>query len=277
MRIMNETPGFFLLRHDRALPGSLNMAVDGHLLASLGEAPRTVLRFYQWERPTASLGAGQTAARVVDPEFCRAHGIDIVRRITGGKLVLHHQEVTYSVTSNDVGTFSDTLGGSYKRISQALVCGLEGMGLKASLADKAPPFYAKGTMPCFSLPAQDEIEIGGLKIVGSAQKRTGGRFLQHGSIPLAHDVDLLRAVSLYKAEGGIRMTSLSRELGREVDFDWAVDRLTAGFEAFFGVTLCPLTLEPADWEAIRALEAGKYAHPAWTFEGRDPTEPSGSR
>jgi lipoyl(octanoyl) transferase len=248
------------------------MAVDGHLLASLGETPRTVLRFYQWERPTASLGAGQTAARVVDPEFCRAHGIDIVRRITGGKLVLHHQEVTYSVTSNDVATFTDTLGGSYKRISQALVRGLEGMGLKAALADKAPPFYAKGTMPCFSLPAQDEIEIGGLKIVGSAQKRTGGRFLQHGSIPLAHDEELLRSVSLYKGEGGIRMTSLSRVLGRDVDFDWAVERLTAGFADFFGGSLLPLELRPSDWEAIRALESRKYAHPAWTFEGRDAAE-----
>jgi lipoate-protein ligase A len=274
---MSQESGFFLLRHDRPLPGSLNMAVDGHLLASLGKAPRTVLRFYQWERPTASLGAGQTAARVVDPEFCRAHGIDIVRRITGGKLVLHHQEVTYSVTSNDAAAFTDTLGGSYKRISQALVRGLEGMGLKAALADKAPPFYAKGTMPCFSLPAQDEIEVGGLKIVGSAQKRLAGRFLQHGSIPLAHDEELLRAVSLYKGDGGILMTSLGRELGREVDFDWAVGHFVAGFQSFFGVSLRPLDLAGSDWEAIRALEARKYAHPGWTFEARDPAEAASSR
>lgn len=274
---MNQEPGFFLLRHERPLPGSLNMAVDGHLLATLGEAPRTILRFYQWERPTASLGAGQTAARVVDPEFCRVHGIDIVRRITGGKLVLHHQEVTYSVTSNDAATFTETLGGSYKRISQALVRGLEGMGLKAALADKAPPFYARGTMPCFSLPAQDEIEVGGLKIVGSAQKRLAGRFLQHGSIPLAHDEALLRAVSLYKGEGGILMTSLGRELGREVDFGWAVDKLVAGFEAFFGIVLKPLEMDGSDWEAIRALETRKYAHPTWTFEAREPGDPASLR
>ncbi|MDD8027377.1 MAG: biotin/lipoate A/B protein ligase family protein [Acidobacteriota bacterium] len=274
---MNEQSGFFLLRHDRALPGSLNMAVDGHLFASLGDEPRTVLRFYQWERPTASLGAGQTAARVVDPEFCRTHGIDVVRRITGGKLVLHHREVTYSVVSNDVAVFTDTLAGSYKRISQALVKGLDGMGLNAVLAGKAPASYARGTMPCFSVPAQDEIEIGGLKIVGSAQKRIGGRFLQHGSIPLAHDEEILRSVSLYKGEGGIRMTSLGRELGRDVDFDWAVGKLLAGFEAFFNASLRPLDLAPSDWESIRTLEARKYAHPAWTFEGRDPAEPCPAR
>jgi lipoate-protein ligase A len=65
------------------------------------------------------------------------------------------------------------------------------------------------------------------------------------------------------------MTSLGRELGREVDFDWAAQLLTEGFEAFFGVSLQPLELSAADWEAIRALEARKYASPVWTFEGRD--------
>ena len=246
------------------------MAVDEFLFRSLGENPATFLRFYQWERPTASLGYGQKAARVVDPEFCRTNGIDIVRRQTGGKLVLHHREITYSVVSNDVDLFTSTLGGSYKLISQALVKGLEKMGLSAALAEKAPPFYARGTMPCFSHPAQDEIEIGGLKIVGSAQKRTGGRFLQHGSIPLAHDEELLKAVSLYKTEGGILMTSLGRELGREVDFRWGVERLAGGFAEFFGVSLLPLILTEEDWGQIRDIESCKYADPRWTFEAIDP-------
>jgi lipoate-protein ligase A len=262
---MNSKTGFFILTHENPLPGSLNMAVDEFLFRSLGEETRTILRFYEWTRPTASLGFGQKADLVVDSDFCARNGIDLVRRVTGGKLVLHHREVTYSVTSNDVDAFTATLGGSYKRISQALVKGLEKMGLAASLAAKAPPFYAKGTMPCFSQPAQDEVEIGGLKIVGSAQKRTAGRFLQHGSIPLAHDETLLRAVSLYKAEGGIRMTSLGLELGREVPFVWAVERLIAGFEEFFGVVPRPFVLTDADWSSVRAIEARKYAAPAWTF------------
>ncbi len=243
------------------------MAVDEFLFRSLGEEPVTFLRFYQWERPTASLGYGQTAARVVDPEFCRLNGIDIVRRQTGGKLVLHHGEITYSVVSNDVEMFTSTLGGSYKLISQALAKGLEKMGLSASLSAQAPPFYARGTMPCFSHPAQDEIEIGGLKIVGSAQKRAGGRFLQHGSIPLTHDEELLRAVSLYKTEGGILMTSLGRELGREVDFEWGVERLKGGFADFFRVILQPLTFNDCEWGRIREIESRKYADPRWTFEG----------
>jgi len=254
------------LTHSRPLPGSLNMAVDEFLFRSLGEEPTTCLRFYQWERPTASLGYGQKAARVVDPEFCRQNGIDIVRRQTGGKLVLHHREITYSVVSNDVETFTPTLGGSYKLIARALVKGLQRMGLAASLSEKAPPFYARGTMPCFSHPAQDEIEIGGLKIVGSAQKRTGGRFLQHGSIPMNHDEELLKAVSLHQVDGGILMTSLGRELGREVDFGWGVARLKEGFAEFFGVSLQPLILTGQEWALIHEIETRKYANPRWTFE-----------
>ncbi|MGZ5440005.1 MAG: lipoate--protein ligase family protein, partial [Candidatus Aminicenantales bacterium] len=77
-----------LIVEPEPLPGSWNMAVDEHLFRLAGESHRTYLRFYRWERPTASLGYSQDASRVVDVEFCRSHGIDIVRRMTGGKLVL---------------------------------------------------------------------------------------------------------------------------------------------------------------------------------------------
>jgi len=260
---------WLLLVEPEPLAGSLNMAVDEHLFHALGGGPATVLRFYRWVRPTASLGRGQKAEQVVNREFCSRNGIDIVRRLTGGKLVLHHREITYSVASNDIGVFTDTLAGSYRLISRALVLGLKKMGLDADLAGQAPPSYARGTMPCFTLPARDEVEIGGLKIIGSAQKRAGGAFLQHGSIPVSHDPALLRAVSLYPEEGDLRMTSLSEVLGREVGYDWAVERMTAGFAEFFGAELRPLTLADADRDAVRALEGRKYASAAWTFEGRE--------
>lgn len=260
-----------LLVESEPLAGSLNMAVDEHLFRALGGGPATVLRFYRWVRPTASLGRGQKAEQVVDREFCGRNGIDIVRRPTGGKLVLHHREITYAVASNDAALFTDTLAGSYKLISSALVLGLKKMGLDAGLAGQAPPSYARGTMPCFTLPARDEVEIGGLKIVGSAQKRAGGAFLQHGSIPVRHDPALLRSVSLYPEKADLRMTSLSEVLGREVGYDWAVERMTAGFAEFFGAELRPLTLADSDREAVAALEDRKYAAPEWTFEGREPS------
>jgi len=257
-----------LIVEPRPLPGSRNMAVDEFLFRSLAGEPRTFLRFYQWERPTASLGAGQDASRAVDLEFCRQNGVDVVRRATGGKLVLHHNEVTYSVVSSDAATFTATLGGSYKLISKALMRGFELMGLAPAAADQAPPFYAKGNLPCFSHPAKDEIEIGGRKIAGSAQKRTAVGFLQHGSIPLAHDERLLKAVSLLGGDPAeIRMTSLSEELGRPVEFAWAVERLAAGFRDFFKVEFAPLALAPADDAVIAEIERTKYADPDWTLHG----------
>ena len=258
-----------LLIEPRPLPGARNMAVDEFFFRSLAARPLTFLRFYQWARPTASLGFTQDAARAADLEFCRRSGIDVVRRITGGKLVLHHLEITYSLASSDTATFTSTLAGSYKLISRALMRGLGLMGLSPTAAGKAPASYAKGNLPCFSHPAQDEIEIGGKKIVGSAQKRSGAGFLQHGSIPLAHDERLLKSVSLLGEDPAeIRMTSLSEALGRPVDFAWAVERLAAGFREFFGVEPDPLVLTAADEEAVREIERTKYGRESWTLRGR---------
>lgn len=248
------------------LPGPWNMAVDEHLFRLAGGSPRTFLRFYRWERPTASLGYSQEAARVVDVDFCRAHGIDIVRRLTGGKLVLHDREVTYALASADAGVFTETVRESYRLISQALLKGFELLGLSARLAEASPPGYAKGTMPCFAFPARDEIEIGGRKIAGSAQKRTGPLFLQHGSIPLEKDEALLAAVARPgESPEGLGMTSLSEALGRPVDFDAAVGPLVHGLAEFFEVTFEEFSLGPDDREAVRRLRDARYASDDWTF------------
>ena len=242
------------------------MAADEYLFAAAQRERATFLRFYRWERPTASLGYSQDAARAADLDFCRAKGIDIVRRMTGGKLVLHHRELTYSLASSDADVFTDTLRESYRRISLGLVRGLELMGLDARLAPASPPAYARGTMPCFAFPARDEVEIGGLKIVGSAQKRTGGAFLQHGSVPLENDEDLLRGAA--RSEGpdaGIRMTSLAEALGRPVAFAWAAEQLSLGLSGFFGVALEPLSLDGAAGEEIARIEAERYGDEAWTL------------
>jgi lipoate-protein ligase A len=249
------------------LPGSRNMAVDEFLMRRTETTAATYLRFYRWDKPTASLGYSQPAAKVLDLDFCRRNGIGVVRRITGGKLVLHDKEVTYAVASADAAVFTETLRDSYRLISRALMKGLELMGLRPHMAEISPPSYVKGTMPCFALPARDEIEIEGKKIVGSAQKRTGPVFLQHGSIPLEKDEALLaaaagRAAASAESPG---MTSLSEALGRPVDFAWAVERLCRGFAEFFGVTLEPFILTAADRDEVSALEAERYVRPEWTL------------
>jgi len=258
---------WLLVADKAALRGSLNMAVDEYLFTRAREGSQTFLRFYQWERPTASLGYGQDAARATDLDFCRANGIDVIRRMTGGKVVLHHKELTYSLASSDTETFTATLRDSYQLISLALIKGLSLMGLSARLAPASPPDYVRGTMPCFAFPARDEVEIGGRKIIGSAQKRTGASFIQHGSVPLEKDEALLKAVAKSDAEdAGVNMISLSEALGRPVDFDWAASRFSLGVSEFFGVKLEPLLLDGEAWQEISVIEAERYGNGAWTLK-----------
>lgn len=248
--------------------GSWNMAVDDFLYQSLGDEPDTTLRFYSWAHPTVSLGYSQKPERVLDADYCRREGIEVVRRITGGKLVLHDREVTYAVCSNDRQTFSGTVAGSYRHISKGLMQGLAEMGLRASLADSPPSEYARSDLPCFSHPARDEIEVQGQKIVGSAQKREGDRFLQHGSIPLYEDDARLRHIAhLEESDDKIRMISLSRAVGRDVDFLWAAEMLAAGLAEYFGVSLLPCVLSPEQLEEVRRLERERHRNPDW-IEGR---------
>ena len=143
------------------------------------------------------------------------------------------------------------------------------MGIRSASAEQSPPFYAKSDLPCFSYPARDEIEVDGKKIVGSAQKRIGARFLQHGSIPLVHDEGLLKDVSFRGADPAeIRMTSLSEVLGRPVESGWAIERLAAGFEEFFGVRFEPATFGAEELARIRELQRSKYEDEEWTLRGR---------
>jgi lipoyl(octanoyl) transferase len=260
---------WLLILEDAPRRGSLNMAVDEYLFAAAQKERATFLRFYRWERPTASLGYSQDASRAADLDFCRSRGIDVVRRMTGGKLVLHHRELTYSLASTDTAAFGDSLRESYRRISLGLVRGLEHMGLEAGLAPAAPKAYDRGTMPCFAFPARDEIEIGGLKIVGSAQKRSGAAFIQHGSVPLEKDEDMLKGAARSEAPGGaVRMTSLAEALGRPADFEWTARLLARGLAESFDAHLEPLVFGAPAWEEIGRIEAERYGNEAWTLGPR---------
>ncbi|MBM3297229.1 MAG: lipoate--protein ligase family protein [Candidatus Aminicenantes bacterium] len=257
----------------RPRKGSWNMAADEILFSSLPETPATILRFYAWERPTASLGCSQDASRAVDADFCRKNGVDIVRRVTGGKMVLHHREATYSIASSDSGLFGTTVVASYRLISEALALGLGKLGLSAEPAETPPEEYARGALPCFSHPGRDELQAAGKKILGSAQKRLGGKFLQHGSLPLEHDAALLRsAARLSGSAADFRMTSLREILGRPVPWEEAARRLGEGFSEFFGTELEERGFSPAEEEAIRRLQDLKYKDEGWTFSGRPPRE-----
>ena len=227
---------------DAALDGAQNMAIDAALLDEVvrSETPRTIVRFYCWQTPTVSLGRNQKIDTAVDIAYCNAAGIDIVHRPTGGRAVLHDDELTYAVISNDTKHFGDTIYGNYKRVSEALCLGYNRLGVPAVLAPdtrKPSPSTCDGDPPCFLSPSRYELMVDGRKIVGSAQRRVRGSFLQHGSLPITCNRETLaRATRL--ADAGL----LSREMAGVAEFlaerptpERLRDALIAAFQDYFSV------------------------------------------
>src|SRR5215813_15009221 len=198
---------------DGTRDGTSNMSIDAALLEEIEASPepRTVVRFYGWETPTISLGRNQKIERAVDAGYCHANGIDIVHRPTGGRAVLHDDELTYAVISNDTEAFGDTIYGNYKRVSEALCLGYKRLGVPAVLSPmthKSPIMEDGGDPPCFVSPSRYELLVNGRKIVGSAQRRVSRSFLQHGSMPITCNRETL-AKATRMADSGVLETEMA--------------------------------------------------------------------
>jgi lipoyl(octanoyl) transferase len=203
---------------DGAIDGKSNMAIDSALFEEVASSstPRTIVRFYRWNRPTVSLGRNQKIDKAVDIDYCNENGIDVVHRPTGGRAVLHDDELTYAVISNDSSYFGDTIYGNYRTVSEALCRGYNTLGVPAVLAPdtKKVSGYANGAdLPCFMSPSRYELMVDGRKIVGSAQRRVRDSFLQHGSMPITCNRETLaRATRLED------FSLLEREMAGVVEF-----------------------------------------------------------
>lgn len=181
------------------------MARDLALLRRARDSGESVFSVYGWARPTLSLGRNQRARGCYDLDRMSAMGIDVVRRPTGGRALLHHREVTYSVTTPvEAG---ETLGQSYRRINKILVSGLLTVGVEASIEDPASPARRPTAAPCFAAPARGELTTGGRKLVGSAQWREEGALLQHGSILVEDDQSLIALFSPAGRDGAVEFAS----------------------------------------------------------------------
>ncbi len=220
---------------------------------ALGEAVRSgkslpVVRFFAWTPPTISFGYSQHVAREVDVDAARREGIGLVRRITGGRAVLHAEEITYSVICSERDPVAE--GGiiaTYTRISEGLANGLRRLGVSAELARSAEalsgPHLDRATLPCFGSTSRSEIVVGGRKIVGSAQHRMRRLVLQHGSILLgpAHQ-DLVRYLRVdealrhrYLQRMALSTTSLT-QLGWVGSRDEVIAALARGLSEVLGLT-----------------------------------------
>ena len=251
--------------------GATNMAIDEALWRGRQDltSPPTI-RFFAWNPPTVSLGYGQPLDDAVSVETARRLGVGIVRRPTGGSAIYHdgpERELTYSVvaTNDDLEVTTDLLE-AYRWIARALARGLRALGVSADIV--ATP-RAKGLTPafCFARTGRYEIELDGRKLVGSAQRRRGRCFLQHGSVLLGVDEPRLRALFPTTADPLASMATLEAALGRRPTFEEIADALAAAFEAEHGLTLRPGGLSHDEHTLVERLVDDKYATDAWLFGG----------
>jgi lipoate-protein ligase A len=161
------------------------MARDSALQARAARTGETVFSIYSWTRPTLSFGRHQPAAGLYDIEKIRSAHVDVVRRPTGGRAILHDREVTYSVTA-PAGD-AEPLRETYARINRILLDGFARLGVDVELASPSERAPAPSMRPCFEAPGEGELVAHGSKLVGSAQWRDEGALLQHGSILVEDD------------------------------------------------------------------------------------------
>jgi lipoate-protein ligase A len=270
---LQYAPATWRLIVDGEADGATNMAVDEAILAAVVDGTRLpTLRFYGWSPPCVTLGRSQPLADA-DLARCRAAGIDVVRRPSGGQAILHTDELTYSVALCQTDARAE--GGvleSYCRLSKGLLAGLHRLGAEAAQAVPKKQPLAEPTPVCFEVPSDYEITFGGRKLVGSAQWRSRGGVLQHGSLPLRGD--LMRIVELLvfsdderqmrRQSLRARAVTLEEVLGREVPFSEVAQALAEGLSEALNLNLEPGELSDAERAQVVGLRRSRCANPDWT-------------
>ena len=220
------------------LAAAENMALDEALMRRSARTGEATLRVYAWRAPGLSLGRNQAAAGTYDAARAAGLGVEIVRRPTGGRALLHHREVTYSVTAP---ARTGDLQGSYARINRLLLHALEALGAPVRIASPASRAPLPGDAPCFETPVEGELVVGDRKLVGSAQWRDEGALLQHGSILVDDDQPMLAQLATRPIPPAPPAATLREALGR-----------------------APAVAEVAEhlFDAVRALE-DPDAEPLW--------------
>jgi lipoate-protein ligase A len=267
------SPTTWRLLVDGEADGVTNMAVDEAILtAVVQELSPPTLRFYAWSPWCLSLGRNQPLADV-DRVACRMAGVDVVRRPTGGRAILHADELTYSVAllQGDSRVTSDVVE-SYRRLSVGLLAGLRHLGVAAIQAVGQRKPAADLAAICFETPSDYEITVGGQKLIGSAQWRAQGGVLQHGTLPLHGDLTRIVAyLALPDAEReiqrqGLRLRAITLEeaLGQALPFCQVAQALAGGFAQALNLTLVPGELTAYERALAADLSPSRYAASAWT-------------
>ncbi len=251
-----------------------NMAIDESIFhETIKNRKHPTIRFYSSYPAAVSIGYFQDMRKEVNIEKCRSAGVDVVRRITGGKAVFHCNEITYCVVAGDQGKiFPSDISGTYKVISKCIARGLAYLGISANLAEGARVGSGEELKSCcFSIPSKNELLVEGRKICGSAQVRRKGGFLQHGSLLLAFDpretASLLLPARTPEQLEKLRetVTAVNEELVSPIDVQKICSQLKKGFTDELGVELVEETLTLAE-ETLKNELMKKYIDMNWNME-----------
>lgn len=250
------------------------MAVDEAILESMyrGESKPT-LRLYAWNPPCLSLGHAQPF-KDVDVERLKSHGWDVVRRMTGGRAILHTDEITYSVTGNaDNEILSGGVLESYNRLSKALLYAGQSLSLPVKVQEEKHSTASKNLNPvCFEAPSSYEITVDGKKLIGSAQARKKEGVLQHGSLPLTGDLTRICDALFFENESArqeakdrllARATTVESVLNVNISWEIAANALIQGFEKELGIEFEFEELSQSELERAEELVKEKYGNENW--------------
>lgn len=260
---------------------AMNMAVDEAILQmhSEGKVPPTV-RFYTWDPATLSIGYFQKAIKEINLEEVERRGLGFVRRATGGRAVLHDQELTYSViVSEEHPKMPSSVTEAYKIISLGLLHGFQNLGLSAEMVSLASEeekekYNSPGSSACFDSPSWYELVVEGKKVAGSAQTRQKGVILQHGSILLDMDVELLFSLLHFPSERvKQRMIDSFRQKAvtinevspRPISLAESIEAFSKGFASGLEVELVPSALTVEELALAEELVKTRYATDEWNL------------
>lgn len=240
---------------DAACGGAENMAKDEAVLSSLdsGLTRTPTLRFYSWLQPTISIGYLQRAGRLADK------GLPVVRRITGGRAVLHDRELTYSIASSLEDRTFGNITETYLLISRCIVEALNDLSIEAAIAPGRAIREGPANDDCFHSPSRHEVLVSGKKLVGSAQRRLKNAFVQHGSILFDVNKPLYEGVFGPGSSGGIACVRDFSQISEDALISALVKNLSIGLKARFS----PAGLTSNEESMMRGLYRGRYADPEW--------------
>ena len=255
--------------------GDLNMALDEAILEAVGRGEsRPTLRFYAWEPPCISLGVAQSY-RDVDVERLRTAQWDLVRRSTGGRAILHTDELTYAVIAPiDNPHVAGGVLGSYRHLSTGLVAGLQQMGMSVEIEpEKQLSEDERGNPVCFQAPSAYEISVKQRKLLGSAQVRRRYGILQHGTLPLKGDITRICEVLQFDSEEDRtlaadalrnRAATVEELVGKTLSWESAAQAMSEGFHRALDLQLDSGDPSPGELTRAEELQREHFANAQWT-------------